>query len=205
MTAPVLAVAALAIALVIVVACWRYRRTAGLLAAMLVMWCFVAVFAYIHSRQQGSGGPASVPATAELAASAPAAGSGAMVGAADPTSITLLADDLGHFHVDGLVNGALVHFIVDTGATAVMLSKDDARRAGFNPDTLTYRQPITTANGEIQGADIVIYQIAVGPMRLVNVQAAVIPGDTLSSLLGMTFLSRIGSYEVNGNTMILRR
>jgi aspartyl protease family protein len=111
----------------------------------------------------------------------------------------------GHFHVDALVNGTVVNFLVDTGASDVALSTDDARRLGFDLDKLNYNMAYQTANGTTMAAQVKIDEIKVGDIAVRNVRASIGRGNANMSLLGMTFLNRIGSIEVKGDRLVLRQ
>lgn len=110
----------------------------------------------------------------------------------------------GHFVVEAKVNGAPVRFMVDTGASDVVLSAADARRIGINPDTLSYTRRYNTANGIVEGAPITLNRVNVGGIELENVRASVTRGDMAGSLLGMSFLDRLGGYEVRDGVLTLR-
>lgn len=110
----------------------------------------------------------------------------------------------GEFAVAGKVNGARVTFLFDTGASVVVLTAADARRAGLDTTGLSFDVPVTTANGAALAADIRIDQIAVGPIVMRNVRALVArPGALEESLLGMSFLERLKSYTVERGRLIL--
>jgi aspartyl protease family protein len=109
------------------------------------------------------------------------------------------------FHVKGLVAGAPVYFLVDTGASDVLLSQADARRVGIDPATLVYNQLYTTASGTAHGAAVTLSEIVIGNIRVSGVNASVSEGPMDSSLLGMSFLGRLQGYEVSGDTLILRQ
>lgn len=104
------------------------------------------------------------------------------------------------------VNGArAVPMLVDTGATALVLSDTDARRAGIKVDELSFSAPVQTANGEAMAAPITLDSVALGPIVERNVRALVVrPGALSNSLLGHTFLDRLDSYEVRNGRMVLR-
>lgn len=133
------------------------------------------------------------------------------VGAEDNTdaapgaaSVRRAAD--GHFWAEATVNGARVRFLVDTGASTVALSEADARRAGLDPQSLRYTAEVMTAGGSARGAPVRLDYVSIGSVRLENVQAIVIEGNTLPiSLLGMSFLGRLSRYEATQDTLILRR
>lgn len=104
------------------------------------------------------------------------------------------------------VNGArAVPMIVDTGASALVLTDTDARRAGIRVDELDFSVPVQTANGQAMTASTTIDSVAVGPIVETGVRALVArPGALSSSLLGHTFLDRLAGYEVRGGRMVLR-
>jgi aspartyl protease family protein len=117
---------------------------------------------------------------------------------------TLIADSSGHFITTGVVNGTTLRFLVDTGATSVVLSSADARRIGIN--YLAARRSFTqTANGVIPVYNVKLDTIRVGDITLSGVDAAVIEGDRLPiALLGMSFLNRM-EMRRDGTTMTLIR
>lgn len=110
----------------------------------------------------------------------------------------------GHFHVDADVNGAPVRFLIDTGASGIVLTRADARRAGFDADALRFTQSFETANGRGRGAPVRLEQIAIGPAAYRDVAASVNDAPLSTSLLGISFLERLRSFEVRGDVMILR-
>lgn len=112
----------------------------------------------------------------------------------------------GHFWAEGMVDGRHVRFLVDTGATVVVLSRDDARRVGLDLDSLSYNQAMMTANGQTFAAGVTLDEIKIGNVRVRNVQAAIPRDDMLpASLLGMSFLGRLSRYEATQSTLILRQ
>lgn len=111
----------------------------------------------------------------------------------------------GSFIIDGAVNGVPTRFVLDTGASAVVLTSGDAARAGIDPATLFYTQPVSTANGRTMAAATTIRELTVGSITERSVPALVAREGSLSqSLLGMTFLDRLASFEVRGDRLILR-
>lgn len=110
----------------------------------------------------------------------------------------------GHFHIDALVDGTSVRFLVDTGATDVVLSPDDAARLGLALDRRDFTRPYSTANGIVFGAPIQLDQIAVGPIVVRDVRASVNGAVMDRSLLGMSFLNRLRGFEVTGDRLILK-
>ncbi len=120
-------------------------------------------------------------------------------------AVSFRAGTDGHFRIEALVDGIALRFLVDTGASDVVLSRADARRLGFDPDALPYTRFYATANGVVRGAPVRLGEVVVGPIRLSNVSASVNEAPMASSLLGMSFLARLTGYEVRGDTLTLRR
>jgi aspartyl protease family protein len=118
--------------------------------------------------------------------------------------LTINADEDGDFDVFGQVNGATVRFTVDTGASEIVLSPADAKRAGINTAALIYSSEYETANGTGHGAAVILGKLAIGPIVFFNVPAAVDQTAMHSSLLGMTFLRRIQSFEFAKDKLVLR-
>lgn len=111
----------------------------------------------------------------------------------------------GQFIAKTEVNGIALNMIVDTGASTVVLRPDDARKLGIDIDRLNYSVPVQTANGMSYAARFRLKNIAVGPLRIGNVDALIAkPGALHQNLLGMSFLSRLRSYEFSGDFLTLR-
>lgn len=111
----------------------------------------------------------------------------------------------GHFLADADVNGTEIRMIVDTGASTVVLTPGDAKAAGVDLASLRYVIPVQTANGVAMAARTRLRSVAIGPLRLTNVVALVARDGALrESLLGMSWLSRLRSYEFSGATLTLR-
>jgi aspartyl protease family protein len=110
----------------------------------------------------------------------------------------------GHYVVEALVNGAPVTFLVDTGASDIVLTLDDARRIGLRPRTLEFSQRFSTANGEVRGAPVVLREIRIGQLYLYDVSASVNEAPLEVSLLGMSFLEQLSGYQVERGRLILR-
>ncbi len=128
--------------------------------------------------------------------------SGASVGE-DGVRFRASAD--GHFHVRATVDGTPITFLVDSGASDVVLSLDDARRLGMDPDRLDFGLTYRTANGEVQAAPVSLGEIELGPIHVADVGASVNSAPMSRSLLGMSFLRRLSGYEVRGDTLTLWR
>jgi aspartyl protease family protein len=111
----------------------------------------------------------------------------------------------GSFLVAGDVNGGTVKFVFDTGATSVVLTVDDAKRAGIDLEKLRYNVPVSTANGEAKAAFVKIERIQVGNIERRNIDAFVAQAGRLdTSLLGMSFLQTLTSYTVTKDALELR-
>jgi aspartyl protease family protein len=110
----------------------------------------------------------------------------------------------GHYWAQADVNGKSVRFLVDTGATEVALTSEDARRLGFDPSTLDYAFQVTTANGPAKAAEVQLERVSVAGARVDNVRALVIDKGLPTSLLGMTYLGRLSRFEATQSALILR-
>ncbi len=111
----------------------------------------------------------------------------------------------GQFIARGKVNGASVALLVDTGATSVMLTSSDAQAAGIKMSKLSFTTPIHTANGNTFAAAVRVDSIEVGAIMIRNVDALVAkPGTLRTSLLGMSFLRRLRSFEFSPDFITLR-
>ena len=111
----------------------------------------------------------------------------------------------GHYYLTADVNGEPVRFVVDTGATQIVLSKSDARRIGLDVDELVYLGRAYTANGEVRTASVTLDSFNIGPIKDSNVRAVVNDGAMAGSLLGMDYLQRFSSVEIGGGKLILTR
>ncbi|WP_201830288.1 retropepsin-like aspartic protease family protein [Microvirga zambiensis] len=111
----------------------------------------------------------------------------------------------GSFLVRGEVNGHETRFIFDTGASTVVLRAENAAELGFKPENLDYSIPVSTANGAAMAAPVIVERLTIGAITERNVRALIARSGVLhANLLGMSFLERLGSYEVRGNRLILR-
>lgn len=110
----------------------------------------------------------------------------------------------GHFYTHARVNDAeLVHFLVDTGATSVALTVEDARRLGIPVDPAEFTVIGEGASGLVRGKDIMLKSVEVDGKRVDNVRGVVLEGSRLS-LLGQAYLSRMGEVEMSGDYMVLK-
>ncbi len=126
-------------------------------------------------------------------------------GEARRTARISVRDD-GHYWARALVNRKTsVEFMIDTGASVVVLTYKDAQRMGLKPAGLDYRWKINTAGGETMGASVLIDSIKINQVHIRNVEAMVLRSDLEQSLLGMSFLRELYSYEFRGERLIIRQ
>lgn len=111
----------------------------------------------------------------------------------------------GHYWTRAEVDGTAVKFMVDTGASTVALTYRDARRIGLNPEELDYKWEIRTAGGLTYGASVLLEEIRIGRVKVENVEAMILKNELDVSLLGMTFLGELDSYEFRKKQLIIRR
>jgi aspartyl protease family protein len=130
-----------------------------------------------------------------------------------PTALTVLrpssnrtlvyhADRRGHFSLTATVDGAPTRFVVDTGASLVALTLDDARAAGIGRSELVFNQLTQTANGRVRFAPVILREIRIEQLSIENVPAAVIE-NLDQSLLGMSFLKRLKSFEMREGALTI--
>jgi aspartyl protease family protein len=111
-------------------------------------------------------------------------------------SVTFQSSDNGHFMINAKVNGQPINFLMDTGASKITLSQQDARNVGIDVDKLRYDVRVDTANGNSLVAYVVLDSLQVGDIELKDIDAHVARSGLSGSLLGMNFLSRLSKYEV---------
>lgn len=117
----------------------------------------------------------------------------------------LKASQGGHYIVSADINGTSVTVLVDTGATQVALSYEDAADIGLRPGSLDYDVPVSTANGIAQAARVKIDQISIDGIEVEDVDGLVLPEGALrGTLLGMSFLSRLDSFKIEDGVLILK-
>jgi aspartyl protease family protein len=116
----------------------------------------------------------------------------------------LKANGNGHFIVRAEINGRDIVVMVDTGATAVALSYEDAQEAGLKPGSLDFNIPIATANGVGKAARVKLDRVEIDGVRVYDVDGLVLPEGALrGSLLGMSYLSRLRSFRVEDGVLHL--
>lgn len=119
--------------------------------------------------------------------------------------VTLRASDAGHFETSAEINGRSVDVMVDTGATMVALTYEDAERAGIYLRPADFSNSVSTANGTAKVAPVMIGSVNIGNITVRNIQGAVAErGKLHRTLLGMTFLSKL-NVEMRKNVLVLRQ
>lgn len=111
----------------------------------------------------------------------------------------------GHYHIRLAVNGQPVDFVIDTGATDIVLNQEDAGKIGIDVSTLGFYGRASTANGVVETANITLDRIKIGEIVDQNVPAIVSNGELFGSLLGMGYLQRWGRIEIAGGVLTLTR
>jgi aspartyl protease family protein len=109
----------------------------------------------------------------------------------------------GHFFVGGDVAGKPLHFLVDTGASSVAISRSDAAAIGIDPATLTFDKQAMTASGPIAIANVTLPRLRIGDIQLMDVTADVLNTQDGMAMLGQTFLDRIDKVSIEGDQMTL--
>ena len=110
----------------------------------------------------------------------------------------------GHFYANGKANGKKLRFMIDTGASDVVLSPLDASRIGINVEKLQFTKTYQTANGIGLGAPYRLNSLAIGSLEYAKFAVSVNKSDMVTSLLGMSFLERLQSFEFRGSKLYLR-
>ncbi len=118
--------------------------------------------------------------------------------------MVLTESDGGNFYIMGEANGVRVRFLIDTGASDTVLSPADAANLGIDVRALDFSKVYSTANGLGRGAPYTLDTLSVGPISISPMPVSVNGAEMGSSLLGMTFLRRFRSFEIQGRRLILR-
>lgn len=118
--------------------------------------------------------------------------------------IVLTESQGGNFFIFGEANGVRVRFLIDTGASDTVLSPADAEAIGIDARALDFSKVYSTANGLGRGASYTLDSLSVGPISISPMPVSVNGAEMNSSLLGMTFLRRLRSFEIQGRRLILR-
>jgi aspartyl protease family protein len=121
-------------------------------------------------------------------------------------TMVLVSDRAGHFQADARVDGRAIDFVVDTGASLVVLRESAAAQVQIFPKASDYTARVSTANGTIKAAPTTLSRIQVGDITVFDVPALVLPDEALDkNLLGVSFLSRLRRYEYANGRMVLEQ
>ena len=146
------------------------------------------------------------PALAERAHSTPSSGAAPTAVNTTPSSRTAYVSKGkdGHYWAWARMDGQAVRVLIDTGATAVALTPEDARRIGVDVDLLVYNRDVNTAQGMTHAAPVTLSHVSVDGADITQVEALVVPRGLSASLLGMSYLGRLESFDANRQGMVLR-
>lgn len=156
----------------------------------------------------GDGGPRpdSAAVRSEAVEPAPAAAPVRQAAAPSGRKVRIAADAAGHFRTEFKLNGRTVPAMIDTGATVVAINRSTARRIGLSVAEADFTGVAETANGRVRVAPATIDRMAVGRIELRDVPALVLDDKALSNtLVGMSFLSRLRRYSVEGGALALEQ
>ncbi len=123
--------------------------------------------------------------------------------AAERTGVELRRAEDGHFYADVALDGVTLRMMVDTGATVISLSRNDAARIGMDVSDLRFDTTVSTAGGEMPAAPTYVRSVRLGSIEVGDVRALVMGSDTRESVLGLSFLDKLDGYEVRGDRLIL--
>jgi aspartyl protease family protein len=118
--------------------------------------------------------------------------------------LTLQRAPDGHFYTDAQVNGTTIRFLVDTGASSVALSRADAQRIGLSFGSSDFTETGEGAGGSIALKPVVLDRVTVGSMDATHVEGVIVDGDMGISLLGQSWLKRVGTVSISDDRMVLR-
>ncbi|MBA4339468.1 TIGR02281 family clan AA aspartic protease [Hyphomonas sp.] len=170
----------------------------NLFFVMFTAIAIAMVIAFVVAPRLKEQAAAPAPVTVAVATPEPAPSAGSRAAFID-------REDDGHFWTRADVSGTQVKFMVDTGASIVALTYFDAQRLGLKPEELDFDSEIRTAGGITYGAPVTLESIRVGKVEIENVNAVILRTELEQSLLGMTFLGELHSYEVRQGQMIIRQ
>ncbi len=131
-------------------------------------------------------------------------GSAPAIASADDGAAQIVKGPDGHFWAEAKVDGRAVRFLIDTGATTVALSQTDAQRLGIDIHKLDYRYTVMTASGQTRAASVKLASVAVAGAQVRDVDAMVIEHGLETSLLGMSYLGRLSSFQATPRALVLR-
>lgn len=156
--------------------------------------------ALFHGAQKTAGEKPATAAPRKPAAQAARAEPEILLG----RKVRLSADERGHFSAEFKLNGRRVDALVDTGATLVAINRSTARRIGINLVPADFVYEVNTANGKTRAAAAMIAQLQIGRIHMENIEAVVLEDRALQgTLIGMSFLKRLGKFQVEDGGLLL--
>ncbi|HVJ43171.1 MAG TPA: TIGR02281 family clan AA aspartic protease [Dongiaceae bacterium] len=191
----------------------RFRSQPGTALRSLAAWFLIGlalvwVYAYRFEAQEIGNRIFGelVPAHGILTTAAPPPTSESSAGSSgSPREIRFPLNENGHYQVQARVNGTYITFLVDTGASDIVLSPDDARRIGFADNQLKFIDRAETANGVVYVAPVTLNNVTIGPIVMALLPAKVNQAPMQYSLLGMRFLNQLRGWRVQQQTLILQQ
>ena len=123
----------------------------------------------------------------------------------DGNTITIPRAADGHYYATLKINNTPLRFLIDTGASDIVLNRQDVTRVGIHADDLNYIGSAQTANGIVRTAPVVLKQVSFGPFSDRNISASVTDGQMGISLLGMRYLQRFDRFEFTDDMLRLYR
>lgn len=167
----------------------------------------IAAFSHFETLKTGAERMLGLPTTADVAeaqrqrpqpAAKPAQ---ATIG----SIVEIEAESSGHFNTEADINGRPIAVMIDTGATMVALSYEDAERAGIYLNDSDFTRAVSTANGIARVAPVTLHRVSIGDITVRDVPAAVAePGRLKTSLLGMSFLSRLSRFDMRSGRLVMQ-
>lgn len=179
--------------LLLAVGSWVFvemRQSLGTVLRQLALWGFIFLAAIAAFGMWGDIRQSLIPRQEVLA---------------ETGQITVPRSPDGHYYLTLLIDEVPIQFLVDTGASQVVLNDEDARRIGINPDELAFHGRANTANGEVRTASVKVDEISLGGFTDRNLWVWVNDGELDKSLLGMSYLQRWSSIEISSQALILTR
>lgn len=123
----------------------------------------------------------------------------------DDTTIAVPRSPDGHYHLTLVINDTPIRFVIDTGASQIVLSQSDAQSVGINLADLSFTGSANTANGIVRTAPVLLDQVVLGPISDQRIPAVVNGGAMDASLLGMTYLGLYDRIEIANGQLVLNR
>jgi aspartyl protease family protein len=160
---------------------------------------FLLVSAGVFARFADKAVTEHAAATAMAANPEPAASAGGR-------TVVIPRDSRGHFQVNARIDGKQIGFMVDTGASVIALTADDARRLGLRPSPREFTALVKTANGTVKAAPTQLDRVQIDDVTVRNVAALIMPDEVMGeNLLGLSFLSRLRRFEYSNGKLVLEQ